>query len=246
MVDALRHLSVFKPAAFGSKEVHIIGCGATGSKIAMSVAKLGVENIHLWDFDKVEEHNIPNQIYTIPDINRLKVEALAEHIKIATGTDVIAHNAKVDGSQDLGTVVFLLTDSMKSRKEIWENGLKYKMRTDLMIETRMGADAGRIYTVNPNFPLHIEKWEAASNYGDEEAEVSACGASTSVGPTADVIAGYAVWQMIRWASIEQGIMVGKEVDAKGVVTEPGCIDVLENELIISLRTTTMVMGTKFE
>lgn len=246
MIDPLRHLSVFKPHQFGDTQVDIIGCGATGSKIAMSVAKLGVENIHLWDFDRVEDHNIANQIFGIPDVGRLKVEALADIIKTATATEVKVHNEKVDGSQDLGRVVFLLTDSMKSRKEIWENGLKYKMRTDLMIETRMGADSGRIYTVNPNYPLHIDRWEAASAYGDDEAEVSACGASTSVGPTADLIAGYAVWQMIRWASIEQNIMVGKEVNAKGEVTEPGCLDVLENELIISLRTTTMVLGTRFE
>jgi molybdopterin/thiamine biosynthesis adenylyltransferase len=216
-VDPLRHLSVFSPHAFGDRRVDIIGAGATGSRIAFDLAKLGVENIHVWDDDKVEEHNVANQAYGLEYVGMLKVSALSAMIKADTDTEIHKHNERVDGSQLLGDVVFLVTDTMSSRKEIWEKGLRFKLKTQLLVETRMGADNGRVYALNPNKPGHIKAWEATL-YDDAEAEVSACGASVSVGPTAEIIAGLAVWQLIRWSSIEQG---GD--------------DVLDNEIIFSTR-----------
>lgn len=225
-VDPLRHLSVFSPHAFGPRRVDVVGCGATGSRIVLSLAKLGVENIHVWDFDHVEEHNIPNQAFGVADIGLNKAVALAALVKAATGTEITVHEEKVDGTQTLGEVVFLLTDTMKSRKEIWDGALKYKLRANLLIETRMGADSGRVYNLNPNRPGQIKAYEETL-YADEEAEVSACGASVSVGPTAETISGLAVWQFLRWFSIEQG---GD--------------DELDNEIIFSLRPM-MTISRKF-
>jgi hypothetical protein len=151
---------------------------------------------------------------------------MAQLTRAATGADITVHAEKVDGTQTLGEIVFLLTDTMRSRKEIWEGALKYKLRTNLLIETRMGADSGRVYSLNPNRPGQIKAYEETL-YADEEAEVSACGASVSVGPTAEVISGLAVWQMIRWFAIELG---GE--------------DELENEVIFSLRPM-VTMSRKF-
>src|SRR5579864_2540201 len=172
-VDPSRHLDVFSPAAFGSRRVDVIGCGATGSRVALSIAKLGIDNIHIWDFDLVEEHNIANQVFGLSHVGMTKVEALANIILDSTGTSVVIHNAKVDGTQQLGEIVFLLVDSMASRKEIFDNGLKYKLRTKLMIETRMGSDSGKVYAINPNNPNHIKAWGAMWFPDDDEGvEVS--------------------------------------------------------------------------
>lgn len=217
MIEALRHLSVFSPAKFGDRSVHIVGCGATGSKIALSLAKLGVTNLHLHDFDIVEEHNIANQAFLAEHIGQPKVDAVADLILRAAGIEVTKHNSKVTGSTELDGIVFLLTDSMKSRKEIWEGAIRRKLRVNVMIETRMGADVGYLYTVNPCSPNHIAAWESCW-YPDEKSEASACGASVSVGPTADVISGFAVWQMIRWFDETEG--GGEQYD---------------NEVLISLR-----------
>lgn len=216
-VDPLRHISVFPPHAFGARRVDVIGCGATGSRIVLSLAKLGVENIHVWDFDKVEEHNLANQAFGLGDVGALKVDALARLVERDTGVQIKAHGERVDGSQTLGEVVYLLTDTMASRKEIWGRGIKFKLHSKLLVETRMGVDNGRVYAINPCKRSHILAWERTL-YSDEEAEVSACGASISVGPTAEIIAGLSVWQMIRWFTVEQG----------------GADD-LDNEIVFSLR-----------
>jgi hypothetical protein len=218
-IDITRHIDVFSRDAFGNKRIDIIGAGASGSRIVLSLAKLGLENIHVWDFDTVEAHNIANQAFSQADIGRPKVDALHDLVEKATGLKINVHNEKVDGSQQLGEVVFVLTDTMASRKEIWDKGIRYKMRTKLMIETRMGADEGRVYAINPTKPGQVKGWEGTL-YGDEAAPVSACGASISVGPTAEFLSGLAVWQLIRWQAVEQG-------NAKG--------DKLDHEVIFGLR-----------
>lgn len=218
-LNITRHIEVFSPDDFNDRKVDVVGVGASGSRIAISLAKLGIRNIRVWDPDIVEAHNVPNQAYGVDDLGKLKVEALKEIIFRQTGIEIATRAVRVDGTQALGDIVFLLTDTMSSRKQIWQAGLRYKSRTKLMIETRMGADKGRVYAITPTRPAHVRGWERASAYGDEVAEASHCGATISVGPTAEYLSGLAVWQLIRWFAVEQ-----KKTDA-----------VLENELIFALH-----------
>jgi hypothetical protein len=241
-IDARRHLDVFSNVAFGARRVDVIGAGATGSRIVLSLAKLGLENLHVWDFDTVESHNIANQAFGQSDIGKLKVEALRDLVKQQTGLTITIHNEKVDGSQSLGEVIFLLTDTMASRKEIWNKGIRFKMRTKLMIETRMGPDQGRCYTINPTKPAQVKGWEGTL-YGDEVAPVSACGASITVGPTAEYLSGLAVWQFIRWFAIDQSKAdqgkSGQSTSEQGTAQEEkattGKEDKLDHEIIFGLR-----------
>lgn len=230
IIDITRHVNVFSPDAFGNRRIDVIGAGASGSRIILSLAKLGLENIHVWDFDKVEPHNIANQAYTQADIGRFKVEAVQDLVEKATGLKINVHNERVDGSQKLGDVVFLLTDTMSSRKEIWQRGVRYKVGTKLMVETRMGTDEGRVYTINPMKPAQVKGWEGTL-CEDKVAEVSACGTSISVGPTAEFLSGLAVWQFMRWHSIEQG-------NPKD--------DALEHEVIFGLRPTSCFISRRFD
>lgn len=227
-LNILRHESVFCAESFGNKRIDVIGVGATGSYVTMQLAKLGISNIHVWDYDKVEDYNLPNQLFGMDHIDKLKVEALKDIIKATTGTEITVHNEKVDGTQELGEVVFLLTDTMDSRKQIFDKGLQYKLRTKLVIETRMDADNGRVYVINPCSRTHVEEWKKTL-YTDQEATVSLCGTTVTVGPTAEYLAGLAVWQLIRWFNIE---------------SEPESKDELENEIIFSIRPT-IVMSRKF-
>jgi molybdopterin/thiamine biosynthesis adenylyltransferase len=196
-VEALRHQKVFQPADFGERRIDVIGCGATGSRIAMQLAKLGIQVLHLWDFDEIAEHNVANQIYGISDIGKKKVDALAAMIHEQTGLDVVPHDERVTGKEALGDVVFLLTDTMASRKEIWDGAIKNKPTIERMIETRMGSSEGRVYSVSPYNPADVKYWESTL-CDDDEATDSLCGARVSVGPTAELVSGYAVWAFIRW------------------------------------------------
>lgn len=214
MINPLRHIKIFSPEKF-TGEISIIGVGATGSKVALSLAKLGIEKIDTYDFDKVEEHNVPNQVFGEHQIGKLKVEALYETILQQTNSKIHIFNERVDGSQKLKSIVFLLTDTMSSRKQIWENSIKGKC--DLMIETRLDAEEGKVYTINPKNPIHVIKWEDTL-CEDKEADPSQCNAEITVGPSSGIIAELAVWQFIKWWQKIQG----------------GKVD-LENEILIGVN-----------
>lgn len=229
MIDTIRHIGVFDPHQLNQR-IDIIGAGATGSYVVLQLAKLGIpgDKIHVWDFDIVEEHNLANQIYGPDCIGKKKVDALKDTIKLLAGIDITTHDERVDGTQKLGPIVFVLTDTMVSRKEIWDKSLKMKMDKKLMIETRMGIDLGTVYTINPMDIRHVKFWEERWVPDDEIKEVSACGARTSVGCTASMLASYAVWQLIRY----------NDIHIKG-----GSKDLLEHEITFCVRSSQTITSS---
>lgn len=204
-IDYLRQLSIFNPRDFGARGVTVVGAGATGSYVAFLLAQIGIKKIDVWDFDVVEEHNLPNQMFLIEHIGKPKVEALKDIIRKKCGFDINVHNEKVtDQLKNPDSYFFLLTDTMASRKEIFEKCLKGRaFSTDLIIETRMDVDNGRIYAFNPNSPNQVKEWWSTL-YTDEQATASACGASVSIAPTVSLLASLAVWKMIHHFDVNYG------------------------------------------
>jgi molybdopterin/thiamine biosynthesis adenylyltransferase len=72
--------------------IGIVGAGSVGGIIAESLARIGIKNVVLIDFDHIEQHNLDRLLYaTRKDIGRLKVEVLTEHLVArATATDFAA------------------------------------------------------------------------------------------------------------------------------------------------------------
>jgi molybdopterin/thiamine biosynthesis adenylyltransferase len=213
MLDVSRHKELFNPATF-TTPVTIIGAGATGSWLALILAKLGITNITVWDFDRVEAHNIANQIFFaegngsehISDIGCYKVNALKNIVANATGTQInIVPNKYIN--EHLSGIVFLMVDSMAERKRIWQSCIKLKPAVKLLIEPRMGLDVGRVYNVVPTDLTHIREYEN-TYYGDDTAEVSACGNSMTVITTAMTIAAFCGRQLINFHA---GIEIDNEI-----------------------------------
>jgi hypothetical protein len=217
-----RHVDVFDPHAFKDR-IDVIGAGATGSYAVLQLAKLGIpgEQIHVWDFDKVESHNLANQLFGPEDIGKLKCDALKSLIHRMTGAKIQTHNEAVDGTQKLGAIVFLLTDTMSSRKEIWDKSIKMKFDKKLMIETRMGAEIGKVYTIEPMKINQTKFWDSKWAPDEDIKTQSACGSQVTVGATASMLASLAVWQLIRFFGIH--------------VKGDGDKDSLEQEIVFATR-----------
>ena len=194
-LDISRHMTLFDAYQFGDKPVAVIGAGATGSWLVLQLAKLGISNITVWDFDIVEEHNIPNQLFGIQHIGMPKVEALKQIILEQTGLEIKVKNEKFESGRLTG-YVFLMVDSMRARKDIWDRSIKGKSAVDLLVEPRMGLNEARVYAVNPVDYKEQKAYEACW-YPDDEAEVSACGTSQSVITTALLTASFAARQLIN-------------------------------------------------
>lgn len=202
MLDVRRHIELFDPSTF-NKPVTVIGAGATGSWLVMMLAKLGITNITVYDFDVVEEHNVPNQFYGIADVGTPKTLALKINVFEMTGTDITTQTVHFDRQRVAG-IVFLMVDSMAMRNSIWQSSIKLKPSVELLIEPRMGLDLGRVYVVNPTDLNHVKQYEN-TYYSDEESEVSACGSSQSVITTAVTVASWCARQLINFHTLKEEI-----------------------------------------
>ena len=181
-MDLSRHISVFDPARV-KDDIHIIGVGATGSFVAMELARMGVPVLNIYDFDDVEIHNIPNQYYDTNDLGKLKVDALVEKLKAINPNitiNVSKDAVKPEDIKNMSGYVFSLVDNMKVRKELWEAA---KTNTNIINvwESRLGSDQARVYSLPIEKDKDYTKYEQ-DFYDDDKAEVSACGTSITVLP----------------------------------------------------------------
>lgn len=80
-------------------KVGILGAGGLGSNICVMLARSGIKNIHIVDYDEVDISNLNRQYYTLEDVGNLKVEALKKQIlKINPNINIFVQNIKVDSN----------------------------------------------------------------------------------------------------------------------------------------------------
>jgi molybdopterin/thiamine biosynthesis adenylyltransferase len=217
-----RHQSIFDPAQY-PESINIIGCGATGSRVFMALVELGCMNINCYDFDHVEDHNLANQAFLASHILVPKVDACRNMYRLKTGRSapetMTFNNARVP-VKDAGImsgIVFLLTDTMASRREIYEEVIKDNPLIPFVIETRMASTHGNVNVFDPNDPKQAKKW-VDSLIDDGEAELSPCGQPISVGTTASIIANLAVMQYMWWSSNPEAANQNIEIYLKPFMT----------------------------
>ena len=144
-----------------SKRVLIIGLGSFGSRIAIELAKAGVGSFSLFDFDRVELHNLARHTCTVHDLGRLKTDAIYDAI--------LGKNpyAKVDrfsvnineqltllyeevGKADL---VICTTDNNQSRFNIMKALVK-QQRTGIIGRAVTRAEGGDVFRYRPGGPCY--------------------------------------------------------------------------------------------
>lgn len=149
----------------------------------MSLARMGVPVLNIYDFDDVEVHNIPNQYYDTEDLGKLKAEALVEKLKKINPditVNVSTEAVKPEDIKKMSGYVFSLVDSMKVRKELWE-AAKTNNNIINVWESRLGSDQARVYSLPIIEGKDYHKYEQ-DFYDDDVAEMSACGTSITVLP----------------------------------------------------------------
>ena len=113
-----KHLSFFDPLTMLKGSIHIIGCGAVGSTVAEMLTRMGVVELHLWDFDIVSAHNLANQNFRHKDIGTPKVDALTDILTDINPDLKIIKHPKGYTDEPLSGYVFLCVDNIDLRREI--------------------------------------------------------------------------------------------------------------------------------
>jgi hypothetical protein len=175
-----RQMGLFNPDKH-QKRVIILGVGATGSFTALALAKMGIQDIQIWDADYVEMHNCPNQLHRWSDLGRSKVDATKDIVhSFCDGLDQTTPNIQTfsrffEEEDDFGQggIVICAADSMAARAMFWEK-VKRNMRVDLYIDPRVGGQIIHMYCLDPFNPEHAQMYESTL-HSDEESSELPCG-----------------------------------------------------------------------
>ena len=122
-----------------TKPVTIIGCGAIGSFLALSLAKMGMTDLFLMDPDVVSIENMSNQFFPKSLIDVNKAKALSTLIYNFTDETVkwtpIAYTP--DQSNLLAGIVVVAVDSMEARRMVYDSIKEKNFQVDYIIDPRI-------------------------------------------------------------------------------------------------------------
>jgi molybdopterin/thiamine biosynthesis adenylyltransferase len=172
-----RQLEIIPLDVLGNK-ITIVGAGAIGSFVTLSLAKMGFCDITVFDDDNIDIENMNCQFFRFSDIGKPKVEALKELVKDFTGVEIVAKNEQYTGGMFQGIVISAV-DSMEARRLVWENHKEVAIATKLVIDPRMGAETALCYAMSPMDPKDVTSYEKTL-YSDENAVHERCTAKSTM------------------------------------------------------------------
>lgn len=195
-MDLSKSYEYFQPEK-NNDRIHIIGCGSVGSTVAENLARCGVTNMTLWDFDVVEPKNLANQMFRQKDVGSAKVDALVDILAEINPDIPEAIKLQRDGwdGQQLSGYVFLCVDNIELRRKIVEKHMDnpyikamFDFRTRLEDAQHYAAD-WTDYKMKKDF---LNSMSFSHDEAKEETPVSACNVTLSVCPTVRIICAYGV------------------------------------------------------
>lgn len=200
-MDLGKSYDFFKPEDV-TETIHILGCGATGSTLAENLVRFGITNIELYDFDRVDSHNIANQMFRSIDIGKLKTEALKEYlVEINPECESIVLHSEGYTDQTLDGYVFLCVDNIDLRREI-ATANKYNPAIKAMFDFRIRLTDAQAYAADWTNGKMIESFLKSMNFTQEEglaeAPKSACNMMLSVCPTIRMIVAHGVANFVNF------------------------------------------------
>lgn len=192
--------------ALVTHDIVLIGCGAIGSHLAVSMARMGLTKIKFFDFDVIESKNVNNQAYFNDQVGMNKVDALYDNLVRINGLFSKSQfiNKKFEKNtcnKEFGkdTIIILAVDV--GRQEI-HNWLKNDPRVVYMIETGISHDVCRVQVVDAKTKKLMEIARPDQEITPDE-DRSACGESLSIGGAIEICTGI-------FASALRGVLTNRE------------------------------------
>ena len=199
-MDLSKSRDYFDPSKIDGK-VHIIGCGSVGSVLAENLARCGVTNMVLYDFDKVEPKNIVNQMFFQRHVGMPKCEALKKILcEINPECEKVQTRPEGWNGKLLSGYVFLCPDSIEVRKDFVKKHFNSPM-LKAVFDFRTELESAQHYAADWSDVAMKENLLKSMDFTAEEAEadtpVSACGVTLGVATTVRLICALGVNNFIN-------------------------------------------------
>lgn len=128
-----------------NRRIEVIGCGATGSFVVLALAKMGFENIRVWDADVVSEENMNCQFFPTASLGINKAAALATLVEQFTGVKIEYMPKHWEGEKLTADIVINGADSMAVRKQLVEH---LEWTNTYYIDPRIGSETILAYALH--------------------------------------------------------------------------------------------------
>lgn len=174
-----------------NQRITVIGAGAIGSFVVLSLVKMGFSNLIVYDFDEVSVENMNCQWFRFSDIGKKKVVALRDLIFDFT-REMIEIVPERYVAQKLSGIVISSVDSMAVRENIW-NQVKKSLGVSWFIDPRMASEYALNYVMNPKDEADRATYEKTL-YSDKDAIAEPCTRKATM-YTATMIAGHVAKQV---------------------------------------------------
>jgi molybdopterin/thiamine biosynthesis adenylyltransferase len=164
--------------AINSLNCVIGGCGGIGSWLSLLLSRLDMK-IYLYDFDRIEPHNVGGQLFKMRDVGSYKALSMSNTLLEFSGADCNYRLERYTKDSIKGSIMFSAFDNMQARKTMFENFKNFVSVTDnnspsyikpIFIDGRLGAEYFEIYCVTKD---KIEEYEKTL-FDDSEVQDLPC------------------------------------------------------------------------
>lgn len=148
MIDHTRHMGIFTA---NNIDVCLIGAGGIGAITAITLGKMGVFHLWVYDFDHVDEINLATQFFCKSDVGLEKALAVGKLVERFSDTSVQPRALKIDKNSGVpaADIYISAVDSIAARQEIWQVVKSIKPEGKIWyLDARMGAEVFELFVVD--------------------------------------------------------------------------------------------------
>lgn len=196
------------------KDIMVLGQGGIGSWTSFLLSRIGC-NLHIYDMDRYEDHNMTGQLVKESHMGRLKTEAMKDVIKEFSPDAEVTTYGTYEETSPTNNIVICGFDNMAARKVAFHNwkqlvddyvgGESGEEATCFFQDGRLLAEQLQIFNIPGNRPDLIEKY--MKDYLFDDADVSDVPCTfKQTSHCAAMIASHMVGFLTNWIS-ETGVGV---------------------------------------
>ena len=173
-----RHLGLFNfPPGFA---ITLIGAGGIGAVTALTLAKMGVPFLNIFDDDVIDETNLPGQLHKLSDLGMSKSHCLVNTIcEFADDTSLSAYEERIGAEDQLprSNMVISAVDSIDARKGIWTSVYRAAHEGTLShyLDSRMAGEQYQHFAVDMHSVRDVERYNIElSSLNESDVEELPC------------------------------------------------------------------------
>lgn len=164
------------------KTIILAGLGGIGSYVCFLLARMQPTSLFIYDNDIVEAANMSGQLFGRADVDRYKVDAMADMVSTyANYNSVFAIRERFTSTCEATDIMICGFDNMEARKTFftkWRANAQLKPLSErkhcLFIDGRLSAEYFQVFCITGDDAQAQEAYVEKALFSDEEADETVC------------------------------------------------------------------------